>query len=305
MPRRHVIHAAKAEHGWPQFATHSMQIYLGCSVGCVYDKYSPALSRHQYGPRESHGPGWSLKDEFLKPRLVAPVGDILDMIRADAGSLARRARRRGEQPVVFCCNTTDPFLDFETGERSALELMEQCLHIMLGHEELRVFLLTKCAANALDVLPGVTPYRDRVDIGATIVTLDEEMCRLWEPGGSSILNRKRLLSAAHDMGLRTTVSIEPWKYETDAWDSNPWDMAPERIIDATRDYVDRYFVGAHNYTGAEARHILDEQYKRRLPDVEAHLRASGRDFLLKSELVERAGWKGPRSSPEPWPLWRD
>jgi DNA repair photolyase len=69
-----------------------------------------------------------------------------------------------------------------------------------------VIVLTKSALvlRDLDILSG-----HNARIGVTVTTLDERLRALWEPGGSSVGERLRVIEAAHRGGLETAIMFGP------------------------------------------------------------------------------------------------
>ena len=49
----------------------------------------------------------------------------------------------------------------------------------------------------------------RCEIGVTLTTLDERLAELWEPGAASVQERLRVIEAARQAGLQTSVMFGP------------------------------------------------------------------------------------------------
>jgi len=78
------------------------------------------------------------------------------------------------------------------------------------------------------------------------------------------------LQIAHEQGIKTFASIEPWIPDV---------TDPKSIIQNLREFVDRFIIGSMQYSG-----VPREFYAKRLPDLISWLNAEGINYYLKKEL---------------------
>ena len=85
-------------------------------------------------------------------------------------------------------------------------------------------------------------------------------------------NKKRIeaLKKAHEKGIRTFVSIEPWIPET---------TYPQAIIEKLKASVDRFILGSMQYCN-----VPRSFYARQLPDLISWLNENKINYYLKKEL---------------------
>jgi len=163
-----------------EYSPLAVNLYSGCSHGCTYC-YVPGCLRRT-------------REQFAK---VSPRADVLKALEKDA-----RGMRGDERPILLSF-TSDPYQELERSAR----LTKRALEIMLGYE-LRVRLLTKNPAMALELDAGLL-REGKVEFGTTILFADDAKRAIWEPYAPAIQSRMKALKAAHEMGLKTWISLEP------------------------------------------------------------------------------------------------
>lgn len=161
-------------------ADYTVNCYAGCEHGCCY-------CYARFATRFSH-PG-------------EPWGNFVD-VKVNAPQILAREVRRKRIGTVFISSVCDGWQPWEASYR----LTRQCLEILL-HYGYPLTILTKStlAGRDLDLLSS----KVGVDFGVTITTLDEELCRLIEPGGSPPIERLALLEEARMRGVRTYAFLGP------------------------------------------------------------------------------------------------
>jgi len=107
-----------------------------------------------------------------------------------------------------------------------------------------------------------------VEVGFTITSLDD--IPFWEPHAPGNTKRIEALKKAHELGIKTFVSIEPWIPET---------THPQSIIEKLKDSVDRFIIGSMQYCD-----VPRSFYARSLPALISWLKENKIDYYLKKEL---------------------
>jgi DNA repair photolyase len=192
-----------------EYADLALNLYNGCSHGCLYC-YSPSVMRRN-------------RVDFAEN--VTPRKDVLDKLRREAPKYSGDPRR------ILLCFTTDPYQPLE-GEFEN-EITRRALRI-LGEAGCKVSVLTKGAKLARRDFDLMAQYD--VHFGVTMVFSSELDREHWEPDASTIGEREEALKEAHGLGIRTWISIEPVIY-------------PRRALEVIRrnSFVDRFKVGKLNH----------------------------------------------------------
>ena len=184
----------------------ALNIFDGCIHGCKYC-YVP-LVRHI--PREKFHQG-------ARPRLT------LDEIEACA------AKWTGEKTAVNLCFTTDPYQPDPVCcafTRATIEILHRY--------GFAVSILTK---GGVEARHDLDLFRPGDIFGQTIMSLDPDMARQWEPGAAPPEERLANLREAKLAGIDTYISLEPV-------------IAPAaslEVIEASVGFTDHYKVGPLNY----------------------------------------------------------
>lgn len=191
-----------------EYSPLAMNIYKGCSHGCVYC-YAPAAT---YNQRETFHANVQPRNNFFQE-----LGKDLIKFRDD------------KRPVLLCF-TTDPYQHIE----EAAKLTRYSLKKLIENGNI-VKILTKggtLAVRDFDIMAS-----GNCDFGATLTFLDEARSLEWEPSAAPPENRLAALRAAKERGIRTWASLEPVIDPAAVYD----------IIRATHEFVDLYKVGKLNY----------------------------------------------------------
>lgn len=229
-----------------EYAPLACNLYTGCSHGCRYC-YAPAVLR---------------KDRFDFIANVKPRPGILDAIKRDAAKLSL-----GPGPVLLCF-TCDPYQPCEAEHALTRKTVE-----VLGKAGLGIRILTKA---------GTLPERDfhlfrrfDVEFGVTLCSLSEDFRAEWEPNARTVPERMRALRHAHDLGIRTWVSVEPV-------------MSPAQVLHliwVCMDFVDVWKIGKLNHDKAREAAIDWRQF---LEDVLAALTRYDASYYIKQDLWDFA-----------------
>jgi DNA repair photolyase len=164
-------------------------------------------------------------EEWCRPALVSNAEELL-------GKELKRMRTRPES--IHLCLTTDPFM-YGHPEVTALTLR---LTELINSFGIRCSTLTK----------GIMPveladserFPENNTHGISLVSLDEDFRKRWEPGAAPYSERIGALRELHDYGCRTLVHIEP--YPT----PNIITQSLQKLLEAVV-FADEIWLGGWNY----------------------------------------------------------
>jgi len=179
----------------------------------------------------------------------------------NAVKLARHDIRTLRPGRIMFCSMTDPYQPVEAGTGLARKVLE-----VLLNSPFHVLILTKSPLVTRDY--GLIQGHGNVELGFTITSLED--IPFWEPYAPGNKKRIEALKKAHEKGIRTFVSIEPWI---------PNVTHPRSIIENLREHVDRWIIGSMRYHSVSRRF-----YAERLPELIAWLDNSKINYYLKKEL---------------------
>lgn len=188
---------------------------LGCSHGCKYPCYA-FLMKKRFGQVKTY-------DEWTRPKIVANTLELLDR---------EIPRLKDKIKSVHLCFSTDPF--------------------MFGVDEIRDLSLSairklndagiKCTVLTKGVLPiELADLSKANEYGISLVSLDEDFRKTYEPNAAPYEARIDALKRLHDGGCRTWVSMEP--YPT----PNLAEQNLSDVLDAVS-FVDKIIFGRTNYS---------------------------------------------------------
>ena len=216
---------------------HCINHVLGCSHGCHYPCYAYLMARHHGRVRDY--------TEWCRPRIVGNALVLLDR---------ELEKKRVVPPGVHLCLTTDPFMvDHPEVGAMSLAIIER-----LNRSGIRCSLLTKGR------LPGELADRRRFPCdnthGISLVSLDDDFRREWEPGAASHAERIAALRWLHDAGCRTLVHIEP--YPT----PSIFEQDLSEILAEVK-FVDHMFFGRWNYNSRVGQDRAAEAFYHRQSNI--------------------------------------
>ena len=173
------VSSALSRSGLPEY-DYSLNPYIGCQHACVYC-YAIDFTRGEPGEK------WG-EVVYVKINLV---------------NILSREIRRKRPGVVGVSTITDPYIPLE----AVYSLTRRSLEILFKNR-FRVSIQTKSALVIRD-LDLFERYRDLVDIGFTITTLDPGVKKIIEPRSSHPLAVERALRKISSRGIRTWIFIGP------------------------------------------------------------------------------------------------
>ncbi len=159
----------------------------GCAHGCKFPCYAFMMAK-RFGKVKSYS-------NWCKPKLVKNALELLDK---------EIPKYKNEIKFVHLCFTTDPFM-FRYPE-----ITEMTLKIInkLNLNGIKCTVLTK------GILPkeltNIKKYSNKNEYGITLISLDNNFKKKFEPFSSPYMGRIKSLKNLHDAGLKTWVSMEPY-----------------------------------------------------------------------------------------------
>ncbi|MFN8207882.1 MAG: radical SAM protein [Bacteroidales bacterium] len=159
----------------------------GCSHGCLYPCYAMMMG-------QSHGRVKSYA-EWCEPKLVVNAYELLKK---------ELSRIKTRPHSIHLCLSTDPFM---TGYPDIIAMSLRLVEL-INSFGIPVSLLSKGS------LPAELSDKDRFPVsnmhGISLISLDEDFRRKWEPGTTPCAERVRALRYLHEQGCQTRVHMEPY-----------------------------------------------------------------------------------------------
>lgn len=229
-----------------EYAPLAANLYRGCDHGCIYC-YSPAVLR--------------MKREVFSHSTTRNTPQLMQQFEKD---VIEMERKNDERPVLLSF-TCDPYQHIDVHEL----LTRRALKCLFDHGR-NVIILTKGGSRSERDLMLMAAYHKQVMYGVTLVFADDLDAAIREPNAAPTSERIEVLEHAHDLGIKTWVSLEPVYYPEDSLE----------LIDRTKDFVDLYKVGTLNHQ-PEAKTI---DWSKFAADVVAKLDSIGIDYYIKKDL---------------------
>jgi DNA repair photolyase len=196
----------------------------GCRHGCRYPCYAYMMA-HSHGRVKTYS-------EWCQPKLVANAVELITK------ELGRMKVKPGE---IHLCLTTDPFMN---GFPEVTALSLQLIAIINSHG-------IPCSILTKGMLPVDLADRSRFTednlLGISLISLNEEFRKRWEPNAVSFPERIRALKELHDKGCWTYVHMEP--YPT----PNIVEQNLEDILKAVA-FTDQIYFSGWNYNNQVKQH---------------------------------------------------
>lgn len=177
--RKSLLYKTKVEYG-----DYTINHISGCSHGCKFPCYAMMLSK-RFGRHKSY-------EDWCKPKLVENSIEILKK---------EIPKYKDKISFVNLCFMSDPFMyRYEEVKNMSLKIIN-----LLNENNLKCNILTK------GILPSeLSNTSKNNEFGITLVSLDENFRKNFEPNTSSYKERIEHLKFLHDKGFYTWVSMEPY-----------------------------------------------------------------------------------------------
>lgn len=164
-------------------------------------------------------------EEWCKPKIVSNALELLDK---------EIPKYKDRIDYVHMCFSTDPFM-YKQAQVSKLSLK---IIDKLNTNKIRCTVLTKGIYP--EELSGRNGFSQKNEYGITLVSLDENFQKKYEPNSAPFKKRIKSLKNLHDKGFKTWVSMEP--YPT----PNIVEQNLMKILEAVS-FVDKIIFGRLNY----------------------------------------------------------
>ncbi len=242
--RKSLLYKTAVEYG-----DYTINHVEGCSHGCKYPCYAMMMGK-RFGKFESY-------KEWMKPKIVKNAEELLKK---------EIPKYRDKIKFVHMCFSTDPFM-YKQPEISALSCK---LVKILNKEGIKCTVLTK------GILPArLAEYGINNEIGITLVSIDENFRRKWEPCAAPFADRIKALKNLHERGVKTWISMEP--YPT----PNIIKQDIREILDAVG-FVDKIIFGRLNYNKLVSDYKGRVEYYNKLSEqVIKYCKSNGIDWYIK------------------------
>ena len=179
MIRKSLIYKTGVEYG-----DYTLNHVQGCSHGCKYPCYAFMMAK-RFGKVKAY-------EEWTCPQIVENTMELLDK---------ELPRFRGKIKTLHLCFTTDPFM---------YEHDDICDLSMAILRKANAYGIT-CSVLTKGILPIALAELPRPnEYGITVVSLDDEFRKEYEPGTAAVAERINALKALSERGCSTWVSIEPY-----------------------------------------------------------------------------------------------
>lgn len=169
-----------------EYGDYTLNHVQGCSHGCNFPCYAMQMAR-RFGKVNSY-------EEWIKPHLVENALEILDV---ELPKLKNRIK------FVHMCFTTDPFMyNYPEITKMTIGIIKKINSFSIPVEVLTKGIIPK-------EIVSVSSHKENI-FGITLVSLNEEFRKIYEPGTAPYKERLDSLRMCHEAGLKTWVSIEPY-----------------------------------------------------------------------------------------------
>jgi DNA repair photolyase len=197
--------------------------YAGCAFRCSYC-YVPKFPNARHDPED-----WGTWVE----------------VKTNAPELIRKDRMKVFGSRIFFSSATDPYQYLELKYR----LSRRCLEELVRYQPAHVTMHTRSHLMLEDV-ELLKKFGDRLQVGVSITTDDEDIRERFEPNAPSIARRIQLIKTLKENGVRVYASISPLL---------PCD--PERLVALVKPHVSKAWVDQMSWIEVNNQPQLLEEYK--------------------------------------------
>jgi DNA repair photolyase len=228
----------------------------GCAHGCNFPCYAFMMAK-RFGKVKTYA-------EWIKPKIVKNSLELLDK---------EIPKYKDKINFVHLCFTTDPFM------YTYPEVADMTLKIInkLNSNGIKCTVLTKGIYPK--ELINIKKYSKDNEYGITIVSLDNNFKKRFEPGSAPYFGRINALKKLHDAGLKTWVSMEP--YPTPNLTNGNGIRELLRILNEIS-FVDNIIFGKLNYNCKSTNFPENEKYYEKCANiVEKFCKLKGIKYHIK------------------------
>jgi DNA repair photolyase len=163
-----------------QVFDYAINVYVGCQHSCTYC-YARFMKRFT-----GHEEPWG---QFVDAKINAP-----DLLKHEIDKMPPGR--------VWVSGVCDPYQPPE-GE---YDLTNKCLRVLIQHDW-PITIQTKSPLVLRDI--DIFRRSDKIEVGLSVTTADDEIRKLFEPGAPPIEERIKALEELHLAGIRTYAMIAP------------------------------------------------------------------------------------------------
>lgn len=236
-----------------EYGDYTMNHVEGCAHGCKFPCYA-YLMKKRFGKVNNY-------DDWIQPRIVSNTLDLLD---------EEIPELKDKIHSVQLCFSTDPFMcGYPEVTAMSLAAIRK-----LNDAGIRCITLTK----------GKTPIElaDQSmenEYGITLVSMNENFRRRWEPGTATYVERIEALRKLHEKGCRTWISMEP--YPT----PNIIGQDLQEILEAVS-FTDRIVFGRMNYNRIVTAYPEQKKfYNEKAEEVMQYCREHNIECYIKQKTI--------------------
>lgn len=224
--RKSLLYKTAVEYG-----DYTINHVEGCSHGCMYPCYAMLMAK-RFGRVKSY-------DEWIKPKIVSNAVELLKK---------EIPKYRDKIKFAHLCFSTDPFM---YGYKEIEDLSVRLIG-MLNDAGI------KCTALTKGILPNeLAELSTSNEFGITLISLNENYRRQYEPFSSPYKDRIQSLYRLHKKGVKTWVSIEP--YPT----PNIVDQNFKKILESVA-FADKIIFGRLNYNAMVSQYQAHKGFYNKL-----------------------------------------
>lgn len=240
-----VIYKPKGKAG--EYAELATNCFKGCTHCCVYC-YAPGCL-------------FKTKDDYFAD--ADPKLKILKRLEKDSEKLSHC----GDVPEILLSFIGDPYQHQEM----ELGLTRETIKILISHA-LPFTVLTKGGSRAIRDFDLLASY-PKARFGTSLVFTEQASVDIWEPGAASVDDRIYTIAKAHELGIKTWVSMEPVIDPAQAIE----------LVQRIHPMVDHWKVGKINHNKAVEQSVDWIKFRK---DVSEVLLNANADFYLKKSLSD-------------------
>ena len=238
-----------------EYGDYTLNHIEGCSHGCRYPCYAMMMAK-RFGKVKDY-------NDWIEPKIVE---NAIELLKEEIPKYKDKINH------VHLCFTTDPFM---YGYREISNLTLKIIE-MLNRFDLKCTVLTK------GVLPiELSELSEDNEYGITLISLNENFRKNYEPFSASYKNRLESLLELHKKGSKTWVSIEP--YPT----PNIINQDFSKILDEVS-FVDKIIFGKLNYNSKVSKYLDSKEFFNGLSNkvIDFCMERSKEYSIKKGTLIE-------------------